>query len=149
MNTPIFRVGVVMERRTSSSPWADYVWRVAAIVPEAPGRRDGETLGREGDTLLIYAGSADIEFHRVETSNYRDNLAAGRPNLWVKLLRRQEEPGIHLLSVTADPSEGEAMTETGDFLVEVAPMPVEMAERLAAFVREHHVERIFTKRKRQ
>lgn len=148
MDGPTFRVGVIVERKPSSSPWTDYAWRVAAIVPEAPGTRDGHILGREGGVALIYAGSAEIEFHRVETGNYRDNLATGRANLWVMLARSSEEPGIRLVSVTADPAEGEAMTEAGDILVEVAAMPRDIAERLALFVETHHVERVFTKRKR-
>ena len=148
MNGPNFRVGVVVERQPSSSPWADYAWRVAAIVPEAPGTEDGHILGREGDVALIYAGSAEVEFHRVETGNYRDNLASGRASLWVMLASTTEEPGIRLVSVTADPAEGEAMTGAGDILVEVAAMPRDIAERLALFVQTHHVERVFTKRKR-
>lgn len=146
---PAFRVGVVVERRPSSSPWADHAWRIAAIVPEAPGTPDGHVLGQEGDVTLIYAGSSDVEFHRVETANYRDNLASGRAGLWVTLSLLPEEPGIRLIAVTADPAEGESMTEIGDHLVEVAPMPPEMAERLAEFVRVHHVERAFIKRKRE
>lgn len=148
MDGPTFRIGVVVERRPSSSPWADFAWRVMAIVPEAPGTADGHILGREGDATLIYAGSAEVEFHRVETGNYRDNLASGRASLWVMLSRSSEDPGIRLVSVTADPAEGEAMTEAGDIMVEVAAMPQDIAERLALFVQTHHVERVFTKRKR-
>jgi hypothetical protein len=146
---PSFRVGVVVERRPSSSPWAVHVWRIAAIVPEAAGTSDGQVLGQEGDVTLIYAGSADVGFHRVETGNYRDNLASGQAGLWVTLAIEPDDPGIRLIAVTADPAEGESMTEIGDRLVEVAPMPPEMAERLAEFVRVHHVERKFFKRKRE
>lgn len=143
-----FRVGVVVERRPSSSPWAEHAWRVAAIVPEAPGTPDGHVLGQDGDVTLIYAGSGDVEFHRVETANYRDNLASGQAGLWVTLALLPDAPGIRLVAVTADPAEGESMTEIGDLLVEVAPMPPELAEHLAEFVRMHHVERVFIKRKR-
>ncbi|UIJ73191.1 DUF3305 domain-containing protein [Aurantimonas sp. HBX-1] len=148
IDRPAFRVGVVVERRPSSSPWAEHAWRIAAIVPEAPGTPDGQVLGSDGDATLIYAGSTEVEFHRVETANYRDNLATGQAGLWVTLALLSEEPGIRLIAVTADPAEGESMTEIGDLLVEVAPMPPEMAERLAEFVRVHHVERKFIKRRR-
>ena len=40
------------------------------------------------------------------------------------------------------------MTETGHDLVETVPMPDEIADAVAQFVTEHHVERIFYKRKR-
>jgi hypothetical protein len=145
---PSFRVGVVAERRPSASPWADHSWRIVAIVPEAAGTADGATLGTTGDAALIYAGSADVEFHRVETGNYRDNLRSGRAGLWVTLATEPTGDAVRLLSVTADPAEGEAMTEAGDLIVEVVPMPPEIAERLASFVEAHHVERVFQKRKR-
>jgi len=50
--------------------------------------------------------------------------------------------------VTADPAEGEALTETGSDLVETVPMPAAVRNTIAAFVAEHHVERSFHKRKR-
>ena len=49
--------------------------------------------------------------------------------------------------MTADPAEGEAMTEAGVNLVEAVPMPEPMQEMIAAFVAEHHVEQAFVKRK--
>ncbi|MEF2549870.1 DUF3305 domain-containing protein [Aurantimonas sp. A2-1-M11] len=145
---PTFRVGVLVERRPSKSPWIDHAWRVAAIIPEAVGTDPGHVLGGEGDAVILYAGARAVEFHRGETGNYRDNLTSGRPGLWVTLALSDEEPGIRLVSVTADPAEGESLTEIGDLMVEVAPMPPEIAERLAQFVEAHHVERVFTKRKR-
>jgi hypothetical protein len=50
--------------------------------------------------------------------------------------------------VTADPAEGEAMTEAGDDLVDSVPMPDVIRDALEAFIAEHHVERPFFKRKR-
>ncbi len=50
--------------------------------------------------------------------------------------------------MTADPSEGEAFTESPANLVEQVPMPASIQEIVAAFVAEHHVEREFFKRKR-
>ena len=149
MDAPTFRVGVVVERRPSKSPWVDHAWRIVAIIPEAIGTEPGHVLGHDGDAVLLYAGARSVEFHRVETGNYRDNLTSGSPGLWVTLALTDEEPGIRLISVTADPAEGESLTEIGDLMVEIAPMPPEIAERLAAFVETHHVERVFTKRKRQ
>ncbi|BDA84132.1 molybdopterin-guanine dinucleotide biosynthesis protein A [Aureimonas sp. SA4125] len=137
----------MVERRPSSSPWATHAYRVAAIVPEAAGTADGHLLGEEDGVALLYAGSADVEFHRVETGNYRDNLASGEAMLWVTL--SIEDTGVRLLSVTADPAEGEAMTEAGNLMVDVAPMPAEIAQRLADFIKTHHVERVFKKRKRE
>ena len=79
---------------------------------------------------------------------YRDNLRSGRPSLWVSLRPADTPPGVALRLVTADPAEGEALTEPGTDIIEAVPMPPEIQRRLAAFVEAHHVERPFVKRKR-
>jgi hypothetical protein len=58
------------------------------------------------------------------------------------------EPPYELLLVTANPSEGEALTEPGTDLVDTVPMPDVIRDAVAAFVAEHHVEQVFVKRKR-
>ena len=83
-----------------------------------------------------------------ETANYRDNLASGSPALWVVLRETGAEPPYALYLVTADPAEGEGMTEAGSNIVEPVPMPDIVRDTVAAFVAEHHVEEAFVKRKR-
>ena len=90
-----------------------------------------------------------IELHRTETTNYRDNLASGAPALWVALRPASSERPYELLAVTADPAEGEAFTDAGSNLVEAVPMPPDIAEIVARFIAEHHVERPFVKRRRE
>jgi hypothetical protein len=58
------------------------------------------------------------------------------------------EPPYELLTVTADPAEGEAFTDAGSNLVEAVPMPPEIADIVGRFVATHHVERPFVKRQR-
>jgi len=58
------------------------------------------------------------------------------------------EPPYEVLSVTADPAEGEAFTEAGNDLVETVPMPDLIRHAIESFIAEHHVERPFFKRKR-
>jgi hypothetical protein len=50
--------------------------------------------------------------------------------------------------VTADPAEGEALTDAGSDLVEPVPMPAAIAETINHFISKHHVERPFFKRRR-
>ena len=66
-----------------------------------------------------------------ETANYRDNLATGSPSLWVVLRETRAEPPYALYLVTADPAEGEGMTEAGSNIVESVPMPERSAKRLS------------------
>jgi hypothetical protein len=103
----------------------------------------------EAETTLFFAGEAVIELHRTETTNYRDNLASGAPALWVALRPVTSERPYEILAVTADPAEGEAFTDAGSNLVEAVPMPTDVAEIVARFIAEHHVERPFLKRQRR
>src|SRR3546814_21133710 len=82
------------------------------------------------------------------SSDLRDNLGSARPCIWVSLRPSDAPPGIALQTVTADPAEGEALTEPGTDIIEAVPMPQAIQARLAAFVEAHHVRRPFTKRKR-
>jgi hypothetical protein len=142
------RVGVVVERAKAKSAWAEYVWRPVAVLPDAPDIAPWTVLKAEDVSATFYAGSAEIALFRTETGNYRDNLATGAPLLWVVLRASAGEPPYALFCVTADPGEGEALTDAGDDLVEPVPMPEPVRDAVAAFVAEHHVERAFTKRKR-
>jgi len=102
----------------------------------------------EAESALFYAGGAAIELHRTETSNYRDNLASGAPTLWVVLRPTASEPQYELVAVTADPAEGEGLTDAGNNLVEQVPMPPHIAEMVGQFVADHHIDRPFVKRRR-
>jgi len=141
-------VGVVVERRKASNAWIDFVWRPVAVLTGAPDAKPWTVLDEVGDNTRFYAGRTEIELHVSDTGGYRDNLASGAPALWVVLRPTGGQPCYQLLIVTADPSEGEAMTEPGTDLVESVPMPEAIRDRIAVFVMEHHVERSFFKRKR-
>jgi hypothetical protein len=141
-------VGVVIERRKAMSQWAEYLWRPSAVLHGEPDAAPWTVLAVEGDASMYYAGPATVELHRSETTFYRDNLASGRPALWVALAPTETDPPYRVLSVTADPFEGEAYTEAATNLVEQVPMPPAIQEIVAAFVAEHHVEREFFKRTR-
>jgi hypothetical protein len=141
-------VGVVVERHKAKSPWLDFLYRPVAVLAGVPTAAPWTVIGPEGDVTAFYAGEAVIELHRTETANYRDNLASGAPLLWVVLRPAAGKVGFDLLMVTADPAEGEALTGAGNDLVETVPMPPSIAESLAAFVAEHHVEQKTYRRKR-
>jgi len=141
-------VGVVVERRRLQSRWADHAWAPVAVLPGAPAAAPWTVLGEMPDMTRFYAGPFELGFFSSDTATYRDNLASGRPSIWVSLQVTDGAPGVAVQAVTADPAEGEALTESGASIVEALPMPPEIAARLAAFVEAHHVERQFFKRKR-
>jgi hypothetical protein len=142
------QIGIVVEKRRLKSLWAGHAWLPVAVLPGVPAASPWTVLDEAAEATRFFAGPAELDFFRSETGTYRDNLQSGRPSLWVALAEVDADPGVALHSVTADPAEGEAMTESGGWIVEAVPMPPEIQETLAAFVETHHVERPFFKRKR-
>lgn len=142
-------VGVIVERRAlKDNRWVDHVWMPVAAVAGAPVAAPWTVLHQTVELTRFFAGGFELEFFGSETGMYRDNLQSGRPSLWIVLRPISAPPGVALHMVTADPSEGESLTETGTEIVEPVPMPPEIQQLLAAFVTAHHVERPFVKRKR-
>jgi hypothetical protein len=147
---PLLRipVGVVVERRKATSPWADVIWRPVALLGGLPDADAGTPLVTDGETATFYAGEAEIELYRSEADNYRRNLASGLPVVWVALNETGGEPPYVVAAVTADPAEGEGLTEPGQGIIEALAMPEPVRHAIAAFVAEYHVERVFEKRTR-
>ena len=109
-------VGLVVERRKARSPWLDFLWRPVSVLVGTPSAIPWTRIGEEADATTFYAGEATIELHRTETANYRQNLSSGMPALWVVLrpiAANSAGPAFDILMVTADPSEGEALTDAG------------------------------------
>ena len=124
------------------------LWSPAMVLDEVPATAPWTVLSTEADATIYYAGSASIDLFSSETANYRDNLADGEPRIWVALRRQDGGAELELTKVTADPTEGEAMFESGCDVIGTVPMPPEIASWIAAFVDRFHVERVFHKRKR-
>lgn len=141
-------VGVVVERCKANSPWSEFTWRPTVVLGGLPDAVPWTQLASENETVTYYAGAAEIDLYRTETANYRDNLASATPSVWVALLSTAGDPPYEIAAVTADPAEGEALTEPGQGIVEAVPMPDSVRDTIASFIDEHHVERIFEKRKR-
>ena len=142
-------LGVVVERRKARSMWVDFLWRPVSVFVGTPSAAPWTPLDTELETALFYAGQAVIELHRTESTYYRDNLACDTPRLWVVLSPTGSDPPYELLTVTADPAEGEGFTDAGNNLVETVPMPQDILAIVGQFIATHHVERSFIKRRRQ
>ena len=141
-------VGVVVERRKATSPWAEVVWRPIALLGGIPAVAAWTPLAVAEETTTFYAGAAEIELYRSEADNYRRNLESAAPAVWVALHATGGDPPYTVAAVTADPAEGEGLTEPGQGIVEAVAMPGPLRHAIAAFVAEHYVERVFEKRKR-
>jgi hypothetical protein len=141
-------VGVTVERRKGKGPWAGDLWRPLAVFAGVPAAAPWTIIHSAEAATTFYAGEAVIDLYRTETDNYRSNLAAEHPLLWVILRRTESASGVELRGVTADPAEGEALTGAGNDVVESVPMAASIRETVGAFVARHHVERPMFKRQR-
>ena len=139
-------VGVVVERTKGASRWSEFLWRPVSVLAGAPETPPWSKLTDDGERATFFAGVAEIELYRTETTYYRNNLESGAPALWIALRATGAEPPFTVAAVTADAAEGESLSEPATDLVEQVPMPNAIQELVAAFVTEHHVERTFTKR---
>jgi hypothetical protein len=150
MSAPLHRIpiGVVVERRKATSPWAELLWRPVVILAGLPDAVPWTRLSDDGNTVTFYAGPAEIALYRSEAENYRRNLASGAPAIWVSLRETGGEPPYAIAAVTADPSEGEGWTEPGQALVEAVAMPDAVRDEIIAFVTRYPADPGFVKRQR-
>lgn len=141
-------VGVVVERRKATSPWAEFLWRPVAVLAGLPYAAAWTPLAEDGDAVTYYAGPAEIALYRSEADNYRRNLMSGAPAIWVTMHATGGEPPCVIGGVTADPAEGEGWTEPGQAIVEAVAMPEIVRDEVAAFVAQYPARPGFVKRQR-
>jgi hypothetical protein len=141
-------VGVVVERHGAQSPWLDAIYRPVSILTGVPEATPWTTIDSADGITTLYAGEAVVELFRTDAAQYQANLASGCPSLWVVLRPVEAAVPFSLLLVTADPSEGEAFTGSGNDLVEAVPMPPSIIDTVARFVAQHPPRGSFYKRER-
>lgn len=141
-------VGLVIERLEPSSQWGEPIWLPVQVLDGVPDAPAWTVLEQKPDRVRYFAGAFVLHLYSTDTAFYRDNLLTGRPQLWVVMQPDAAAQRVEIVTVTADPTEGEGFTQTGTSVVEVVDMPPGAAGEIAAFVEQHHVERVFEKRKR-
>ncbi len=141
-------LAVLVERRPGTSAWAAWSWRVVEVLEDAPDLPPWTVLREEGGRTLFLAGRAEVELHPTDTANYRDNLRADPPLVWVVLREADAPPGLRLYTVTVDGGEAHLYADTGNDLLESLAMPARLRAVVEDFVSRHHVERAFHKRRR-
>jgi hypothetical protein len=141
-------VAVLVERRPSTTPWAEWSWQAMDVLETAPELPPWTVLREAAGRTLFLAGSAEVALYPTDTANYRDNLSAAAPRVWVVLRPAQAPHGLTLHAVTVDGGEAEALADAGQDLMDALPLPGFLAAAMRPFVAEHHVERAFFKRRR-
>ena len=141
-------VAVLVERRPGTTPWAEWSWRAVEVLKEAPELPPWTVLREEAGRTLFLAGRAEVALYPTDTPNYRENLQADAPRIWVVLREAEAPPGLRLYTVTVDGGEAHIYAESGNDLLESLVMPAGLRAVVEAFVAQHHVERAFHKRQR-
>lgn len=142
-------VGVVIARDKIDHPWQEYAWRVASVFLNAPEVSEWRELHRSATSVQYHAATLPLELHPKETIGYQANLGEDTPSVYVVLREKAEDSQpIEVALVTASAYEAEAYGHGSEEIVGAVTMPEPLAELLAAFMAEHHVEEPFVKRQR-
>jgi len=145
-------IGVVVEKRKSSHPWADWNWKTVAVFIDAEfAEREPFRLSQGDDYQQYHVGTVPLVLHRKDTEALRLNLMLSEPELYV-VLREDEESTAEIpylpFLVTASSYDAQDFTDAGDDLIDKVAMPEAVAAFVQAFVEQHHVEEEFKKRRR-
>src|SRR5260221_13388267 len=136
-----FDIGVIVARKKLKSPWTEHAWLPYTVLPAVPSAACWTSRGTDGEHKLFYVGHSVLTLHASETAH------SGRPSLWVSLpLLSGDACGI--CKVTADPYEGEALTEGIGGILEGVPAATENQAPTAGFFGAFPVDRPVTKRDR-
>ena len=107
-------VGVIVERSKGAQPVDRLLWRPVSVLAGAPATAPWTKLSDDGERATFFAGVVEIELYRTETPYYRDNLAIRRAGFGSRCARPKPSRPMTFATVTADPAEGESLTEAGN-----------------------------------
>ncbi len=144
-------LGIIVEKRKSSHPWADWQWLPVAVFMNASKTASWEELVRDDNFVRYHAATLSLTLHRKETEALRLNLSLDQPELYVVLQENEDHQSEFPYlpqAVTASSYDAQDFHDAGDDIIEKVAMPDAVAAFIQAFVEEHHVEQEFKKRRR-
>lgn len=143
-------VGVVVRRTPGVTRWKKWAWQAVALIPGA-GPGGWRELRRDGDAVEYHAGTIDLRLYRSDTEAYLVSLSGKPPSAYV-IMRHPDGASDErpvLVTVTASAYEAQDYADNGEDVVEPVPMPPGLEAWVADFVRRHHRDEAFVKRKRR
>lgn len=144
------RMGVIVERFPSDSPWLQYRWDVAGVVSVDENTADDFRLINELEDRQQYLfTSLTILLHKDECESYYHNMKSPQPGCFVVARRDEEDensaPQPFLVTLSFDEAHS---YQEGDDLVYAVPIPPELYQWTEAYVIEHYAPEKRKKRKR-
>lgn len=144
-------VGVLVEKRKSSSQWADDYWIPTAVLEGTINHHEGDILYQSDALKRYFMGYSEIYCHAKETEAYIHNFESKVPAIYV-ILRRDDEDkhplDWYVHAVTVSPYEAQDYSDSSEDIVERVSMSLDIAKEVMDFIDQHHVEEEFKKRKR-
>ena len=142
------QVAVIMERRPSSHPWANYSYDAIGVVVRADGEeRSVERVFQDGDVEHFLVTGLGINLYVDECESYYHNMMSPEPGCFLVADTPDDNDDLpipYLASLSFD--EAHAYLE-GDELVYSVPIPKELYQWVEAYVLTHYVAVKKTKRK--
>jgi hypothetical protein len=141
-------IAVVMEKKPSSHPWADFRYDALGVVvqddsAEIPIKR----IYRDGDTEHFLVSGLNLRLHADECESYYHNLMSPEPGCFIVASQPEgddEMPVPYLVSLSFD--EVHAYLE-GDEQIYSVEIPARLYKWAEAYVLTHYVAIRKTKRK--
>ncbi len=143
-------VAVAVERRDSATAWITESWRPLEVIAEPPAAAQPWVLLRRGDGFEHYlASGVPLELHRSDLASYRYNLGGNEPRLYVVLRRTGDAARpVAVVLATAAPDQAQAMSESGEDVVDGLPMPEALRAWIEMFCACHPADEPLRKRRR-
>lgn len=142
-------IAVLVERRDGASQWVSESWRPLEALDEPPGAAAWTLLRREDGFEHYLETGIKVVLHRSDLASYRYNLAGLEPRLYVVLRQTGEtEQPVRVVMATIAPDEAQAMSESGEDMVDGVPLPRPLFDWAMAFCACHPPDEPMRKRKR-
>jgi len=141
-------LGIVIRRTPGATRWAKWSWRVSGILFGA-GEAKAQILRQDGDVIEYHAATVPLELHGADTESYMVAISAQVPSIYVVMRDNPDNtPPFDVILATASAYEAQDYADSGEEIVEKVQMPEGVVAWVRDFVKAHHVEETFVKRKR-
>jgi len=141
-------IAVVMEKKPSSHPWADFRYdALGVVVQDATTEASTRRIYKDGDTEHFLVSGLSLRLHVDECESYYHNLMSPEPGCFIVASQAEEDdemPVPYLASLSFD--EVHAYLE-GDEQIYSVEIPAQLYKWAEAYVLRHYVAIKKTKRK--
>ena len=142
-------ISVVMEKRVSSHPWADYSYDAVGVVvsDEAAHGEEITRIYQDGDIEHFLVRGLTLRLHADECESYYHNLMSPEPGCFIVASQPEsgnEMPLPYLVSLSFDEAHAYLEGDEQIYSVQIPPRLYQWAE---AYVLTHYVAIKKTKRK--